>query len=224
MNRSRASARGDQTREALLEAATDIFGCEGFHAASTRAIAQAAGSNQALIGYHFGGKEGLYLAVFEFIVQQMTAGVLPVAQSMEDELHALETGAPRARERALQQLETAIGSFIKQLALPAGAFWPRLILREQQDPTAAFDILYTGLYEPLLDLVTRLVGVLIDADPASEAARARALMIMGQVVVFLAARTMVLRHMGWSELGSRELEVVREQLIESLHQQFDPEV
>ena len=65
---------------------------------------------------------------------------------------------------------------------------------------------------------------MIDADPASEAARARALMIMGQVVVFLAARTMALRHMGWSELGSRELEVVREQLIESLHQQFDPEV
>lgn len=212
MNKSRPSARGDRTREALLEAAVEVFAREGFHAASTRAIAQAAGSNQALIGYHFGGKEGLYLAVFEFIVQQMTADVLPVVETMAEELHALETGTPRARERALRLLETAMSILIKQFALPASAFWPRLILREQQDPTAAFDILYAGLYAPLLDLLTRLIGVLIDADPAAEAARARAVMILGQVIVFPAARTTALRHMGWKDLGPEEFELVREQL------------
>ena len=44
---STSPSRGDQTREALVAAAMDIFGRDGFHAASTRAIARAAGANQA---------------------------------------------------------------------------------------------------------------------------------------------------------------------------------
>ncbi|HET6470821.1 MAG TPA: TetR family transcriptional regulator, partial [Pseudomonadales bacterium] len=45
-----SSTRGDQTREALIDAAIEIFGRDGFRAASTRSIADAAGVNQALIG------------------------------------------------------------------------------------------------------------------------------------------------------------------------------
>ncbi|MFT7177522.1 MAG: AcrR family transcriptional regulator, partial [Halioglobus sp.] len=63
--------RGEKTREALLTAAMDAFGRAGFDAASNRAIADSAGVNQALIGYHFGGKRGLYLAMFEHISEQM---------------------------------------------------------------------------------------------------------------------------------------------------------
>src|SRR5579862_9588675 len=47
----------------LLEAAIDVFGRHGFDGASTRMLAKAAGVNLQAIPYHFGGKEGLYLAV-----------------------------------------------------------------------------------------------------------------------------------------------------------------
>ena len=77
--RSPTSSRGDQTREALVDAATEIFGRDGFHAASTRSIADSASVNQALIGYHFGGKPGLYVAVFDRIIRRVEQYLGPVA-------------------------------------------------------------------------------------------------------------------------------------------------
>jgi AcrR family transcriptional regulator len=49
MSNKQAFSRGELTREALLSAALELFGHPGFDAASTRAIAERAGANQALI-------------------------------------------------------------------------------------------------------------------------------------------------------------------------------
>jgi AcrR family transcriptional regulator len=57
--------RSEETRQRLLEAATEIFAELGYHKASIRAIALKAGTNLASIHYHFRDKAGLYRAVFE---------------------------------------------------------------------------------------------------------------------------------------------------------------
>ena len=46
----------------LLDVAVDHFGRFGIDGASTRAIAKDAETPMSSITYHFGGKEGLYLA------------------------------------------------------------------------------------------------------------------------------------------------------------------
>ncbi|HSG63710.1 MAG TPA: TetR family transcriptional regulator, partial [Gammaproteobacteria bacterium] len=79
---------GESTREALVLAALDVFGRNGFDGASTRAIADAAGVNLALIGYHFGGKSGLYLAVFEHIAGVLEQRIGPIVTAIETELLA----------------------------------------------------------------------------------------------------------------------------------------
>jgi len=53
------------SRDKLIEAATELFASKGFAAVSIREVSQQAGVNSALISYHFGGKEGLYTAVLE---------------------------------------------------------------------------------------------------------------------------------------------------------------
>lgn len=53
----------DRTRAALLDAALEEFAAKGFAGARVRDIAQRAGVSKDLVAYHFGGKEGLYLAV-----------------------------------------------------------------------------------------------------------------------------------------------------------------
>ena len=52
-------------RNAILEAALTVFAAEGFHGATTRGIAQAAGVSQPLLNHHFGGKDALWRLVGE---------------------------------------------------------------------------------------------------------------------------------------------------------------
>jgi TetR/AcrR family transcriptional regulator len=54
---------GDRTRAALLDAALEEFAAKGFAGARVRDIADRAGVSKDLIAYHFGSKDGLYLAV-----------------------------------------------------------------------------------------------------------------------------------------------------------------
>jgi TetR/AcrR family transcriptional regulator len=53
----------DRTRAALLDAALEEFAAKGFAGTRVRDIAERAGVSKDLVAYHFGGKDGLYLAV-----------------------------------------------------------------------------------------------------------------------------------------------------------------
>jgi AcrR family transcriptional regulator len=58
------TAERGATETAILDAAEREFAASGFHGATTRAIAEGAQANPALIQYYFGSKENLYQAVF----------------------------------------------------------------------------------------------------------------------------------------------------------------
>jgi TetR/AcrR family transcriptional regulator, regulator of cefoperazone and chloramphenicol sensitivity len=212
-----SSARGDATRDALVAAAMPIFGRDGFHAASTRAIAEAAGVNPALIGYHFRGKEGLYLAVFEHIVQQLRVRMGPVAAAIEAELGDGEA-ASLSRERALALLRQLTDRMVALMAQEQTATWAQLILREQQAPSAAFNVLYEGFMGRLLTLLTRLMLCVRGGDEAE--ARLLAVTLVGQVQVFRTARAGVLRHLGWSRIGDEEIAAAQRRVFNNLSAQL----
>src|SRR3546814_9633467 len=65
----------------LLNTAIDQFGRGGLEGASTRRIASAAGTTMSAITYHYGGKEGLYLAAARHIVEQIKFRVAPTVQA-----------------------------------------------------------------------------------------------------------------------------------------------
>lgn len=54
---------GEKSRAALLDAALEEFSAKGFAGTRVRDVAARAGVSKDLIAYHFGSKEGLYLAV-----------------------------------------------------------------------------------------------------------------------------------------------------------------
>jgi AcrR family transcriptional regulator len=180
-----------------------------FHAASTRAIADAAEVRQALIGYHFHGKEGLYVAVFEYITNQVRARLGPLAGSVEKAVDAppkrLGQDDPRAHhmELLLRIIEHATALLVGDEA----TLWAQLILREQQQPTRAFSIVFDGFMGPMLALVTRLVRSICGGT--EQGSRLTALSILGQMLVFRAARAGVLRHLGWGAIGKKELAVIQ---------------
>lgn len=63
--RSRRDERRDETRAELIAAAARVFARSGFHGASVDEIAREAGYTTGAIYWHFGGKDDLFLAVFE---------------------------------------------------------------------------------------------------------------------------------------------------------------
>lgn len=206
-------SRGDATREALVAAAIAAFSRDGFNAASTRAIAEAAGVPQALIGYHFRGKEGLYLAVFEHIAGELERRVGPVGDAVEAAF-ADDARGP-ARERHLELLLRIADTVTLVLSREESTPWAQLILREQQDPTRAFEILYSRVFRRMADLLTRLVASVRGGGTEMEV-RLAVVAIMGQIVVLRASRASVLRQLGWSKIGDDEVAVLRKHMRKTI--------
>jgi AcrR family transcriptional regulator len=206
-----AVSRGDATREALLAAAIEVFGRDGYDAASTRSIAQTAGVNQALIGYHFRGKSGLYHAALEHIVAQIRARLGALVEQIETELEAnpARGGKRAAAARAVAQMHRLTDAYVAMLAGEASSAWARLILREQQDPSAEFAVLYDGFMKRALGLASRLVAIARGTDPNAAETRLTVLTILGQALVFRAARAAVMRQMSWQSIGAKEIEQIQ---------------
>ena len=61
----RRSARGDATKESILEAARESLREEGYSGTSIRAVAERAGVQLSLVHYHFGSKQSVLVAVLE---------------------------------------------------------------------------------------------------------------------------------------------------------------
>ena len=64
-HRSARVAPTESTKEAILQAALRVLGRDGFPALTARNIAAEAGTNLALLNYHYGTKETLLVALFE---------------------------------------------------------------------------------------------------------------------------------------------------------------
>lgn len=207
--------RSDATRAALIKAATEVFALSGFESVGTREIAKAASVHQALIGYHFGSKEGLYLAVFEHMAATMEERIGPSLAHIDRMLNNLGSAADAA-ERSLELLGQLTDAMLAMLADEASGPWGRLMMREQQTPSTAFDLIYERFMKRMVSTMTRLVLV---ADPTrtEQTARLTVVSLMGQVMVFRVARAGVMRHMGWESIGPKELAQVQSMLRYNLH-------
>ena len=203
--RQEGKKSGTGTQERLLEAAMDIFGKDGYEAATTRAIVREAGTNIAAIPYYFNGKEGLYRAVISHIVDQLRQQVDGVVQIVHDSSFAGEDG----RKRALAVLEELLGKVLDFIVGSSqGARFSRIILREQMYPTPAYDLIFKGFMEPVLDSLALLIQG-ITADPSGRSARIRAVAILGQVIAFRVARETVVRSLELEGYDAAELEEIR---------------
>lgn len=210
MTTAASSSRGDATREALIGAAIGIFGRDGFAATGTRAVAEAAGVNQALIAYHFGGKAGLYLAAIEYIVERIREQIDPLLADIDAELG--DDGAGVTADRCLAMLLEVLDRLVVVMTSDKSGTWARLVLKEQQDPSEGFELLYDGIQCRLIGLCTRLIGRIRGIDPDSETANLLALTLFGQVLIFRTGRATVERRTGWRQFTQREIAAVQAQI------------
>ncbi len=199
------------TNSRLLDVAVDHFGRLGLEGASTRAIARDADTPMSSITYHFGGKEGLYLASADHIAATMHAKISP----MLDHAAALcgEDGDVAAARAAIH---TMIGGMTIVMLQDDTATLSRFIVREQADPTEAFARIYGGVMGQMLDRLLALVGRVAGGRLSNAEARVRAMTLVGQVLVFRVARATVMTGMNWTVIGPDEAALIMRSIAANL--------
>jgi len=116
-------------REKLILTAIDLFGEHGFEGTSTRRIASEAETTMSNITYHFGGKEGLYVAAGEAILERLASALA------ERPVSPLEAEASKEDAIALIcQILRNMGQFMLRDDV---APMSRFVAREHRDPDSA---------------------------------------------------------------------------------------
>lgn len=91
--RGHATARGERTREHILDTAERLWGERGVEGVSLREIRIAAGQrNSSALQFHFGGRDGLLVALAQRHLPQVAA--------LQEQLYAEALAAERGRDPA----------------------------------------------------------------------------------------------------------------------------
>ena len=200
MNTTRAA--GEQP---ILLAAIEAFGQRGLEGASTRDIAKAANKPMSAITYHFGGKEGLYKACAEQIARSM-GGQMASALAAAEEIFTEKQDGAAARNA----LSVIFERYAAAMVSDEIAVFARFIVREQMDPTEAFDILWGGVMGRLLDRIASLLVTISGQRLSIAEARVRTMALMGQVIVFRVAHATVLRLNRWKQVGPAQRRAIHQ--------------
>ncbi|MDW6025596.1 CerR family C-terminal domain-containing protein [Mesorhizobium sp. BAC0120] len=190
-------ASAEQTRQALIRAALNLFGAKGFDGTSTREIAAEANANIGSIAYHFGGKEGLRRACAGFIVETI--------QRVASQALQADAGGPMGKAEAVDRLNGAIDRMVNFIvAAPEAGEIVQFLLRELAHPTAALDLVYNGVFEPVHRRLCQIWAEATGEEAESDGTKLRVFTMIGQVIYFRIGRVAVLRRMGWPDIGPKE--------------------
>ncbi|KAB1440390.1 DUF1956 domain-containing protein [Pseudodesulfovibrio senegalensis] len=194
-NNSENRAHGpEKTREQLIGSGLRLFGQYGFEGTTTRALARDAGVNQAAIPYHFGGKEGLYRAVVEWVVETILG---------EDRAHVSQFPARLAEANGNPVRQAAVVrsmiSFLAGNILGSESLRERaaFIMREYAEAGIGFDIIYERLVREVHVMITHMVAVISGLPEESDEAKLRAHTLVGMVIGFAMGRPVVFARMPW---------------------------
>jgi AcrR family transcriptional regulator len=181
-----------ETRERLLEAAGEVFAEHGFRDATIREICQRAKANVAAVHYHFGDKEELYAAVFDY------ARSCAVARFEEE----APSAAP-AKERLRAFVGSALARFFDQ---GRPAWLGKLIAQEMIDPTRALDRLVKHQIRPNSERLKAIVRELIGKKVDEETLRLCTFSIAAQWLFYFHCGQVVKRLNPAQRFGPQEIE------------------
>jgi AcrR family transcriptional regulator len=122
-----AKAEKPDTRTVVLEAAKKVLRQSGYSKLSTRSVAAAAGVPLSQIHYHFGSKQGMLLALFEYLNAQLLDrqghlfddATLKVSEQWDRACDYLDEDITSGYVRVLQELvaaswaDAAIGKVVR---------------------------------------------------------------------------------------------------------------
>ncbi len=173
--------RGEDTRQRLVETATEIFALHGYEGASTRMLAERAGVNLPAIQYYFGSKEGLYRAAVEHIMLYIETQMAAAAAR----IRAALAGRQPSRRELGRLLDTMLDDFAAMVLGAQHSESRRLfIARAEVERMAAIDPLHESMLRLVLRPAAALIGALTGRTADDREVVLRTIMLLGQVTIF----------------------------------------
>ncbi len=212
-NRTRRGVTSAEPRKRLIEAGLDLFGKYSFDGASTRMLAELAEVNLAAITYYFGGKEGLYLAVADHIVEQVDGVLGHRLAKIQEALNKEALSKEHSFHLLCELLEFLITRF---LGRPQTDKWLSIIVREQLCPTKAFDILFEGFMRPLQTVLFGLAARIMGRGQDDQEVKLRVFTLMGEIQVFNISPSAVKRTLNWESYKPENLDAIRCVIMDNL--------
>src|SRR5258708_2320946 len=183
--RKRKAGAARATPDQLIDAAGRVFADRGYHATTRRRICKRSGANLAAVNYHFGDKQGLYLAVLK---RSVRASKIEVFQNV------IEQQAPP--EKILREFIKLRLQSSMRTDLPDWHF--RLMVHEFAQPSPVLTRVINEVTLPLYQRMRGLVGKIMGLPPDDERTRLCLHSVMGQIFLYVMQRQFLTRL--WPEL------------------------
>lgn len=145
-----------ETRQRLIDAASELFAERGFNHVSIRDICAAANANVAAVNYYFHDKWGLYKVILDMIVED--------SMKMIEEVHSNAPGTPP--DEKLRKYVHGFLSHGLSKSAERDSRRSRLMGREMVDPTPGLDIFIQGVILPNSMRLAATIGELAGLPPA----------------------------------------------------------
>ena len=192
-SRPRPGRPSSGARERILEAGLEVLKAEGYAGLSIAKVAAAAGENKALIGYHYGSKQGLVVAVGREVGDSITEAVvggIGEANSVEGVVRGVIDALWEILDRDVRIARvyfdlTAVSVVepgVREVMQEVRAGWRRVLarmLREAEPRMSAAEARTAALF--VHTGVEGLVLERLEAGDGSELRRARALFVASAV-------------------------------------------
>jgi AcrR family transcriptional regulator len=105
---NRKAARGQATRQGIVETATRLFAEHGYANVAIEAVLAETGLSRGALYHHFAGKEALFEAVVEAVETDLCAKVIARSAGARDAIRAVSAGGEAfldlAQEPAVRQI------------------------------------------------------------------------------------------------------------------------
>lgn len=206
-------ARGDETRQRIIDAAVALFGEHGYAGASTRDIAAAAGVNAPALQYYFENKEGVYRACAQFIADDIRGRFEPAMQQAAGVLKGEGSSTGSLIDAFLGIHEVVLDMVLTDSqASKRRLFMVREVAGDE--PLVASQLLERRLKQPLnklrLSLLARITGT-TTRDPIT---RIRLLTLKGQILPFFHPPGACLDALGWKEIDAAKGALLKATVME----------
>ena len=182
------------TEQRLLAAAGEIFAEYGYRGTTVRQICKKAKANVAAINYHFGDKDGLYLAVLRHL------------NRVHQQKNPIDSGL-RSKATREAKLCAFISALLHRMLDDDSPDWHmKLMAREMIEPTHALDAMVEESVRPLQKELEAIVREFLGRAAADETVRLSALSIASQCVFYHHCRAIISRLFPEQKYGLRHVD------------------